>query len=62
MTNLRDYQKKALDDIRSHYAAGGRRVLLHCATGAGKTVIFSEILKGVAAKGKRAVMIVRGKI
>jgi hypothetical protein len=29
--NLRPYQQNALDDIRRHYAAGTKRVLLHLA-------------------------------
>jgi superfamily II DNA or RNA helicase len=61
MTNLRPYQQKALDEIRKHYASGEKKVLLHLATGGGKTVIFSEVLKGVVSKGKKAIMVVRGK-
>jgi len=61
MTTLRDYQQKALDEIRSHYAKGEKRVLLHLATGGGKTIVFSEVLKGVISKGKKAIMVVRGK-
>jgi superfamily II DNA or RNA helicase len=33
--NLRPYQQTALDEIRRHYAAGTKRVLLHLATGGG---------------------------
>jgi superfamily II DNA or RNA helicase len=36
MTILRPYQQDALDQIRAHYAAGRRKVLLHLATGGGK--------------------------
>lgn len=58
---LRPYQIKALNEIRTLYAADKRRVLLHLATGGGKTLVFCQVLKGVAAKGKHAIMVVRGK-
>jgi type I site-specific restriction endonuclease len=33
--NLRPYQETAINEIRSHYAAGCKKVLLHLATGGG---------------------------
>lgn len=38
-----------------------KRVLLHLATGGGKTFIFSRVLEGVSNNGKHAIMAVRGK-
>ena len=58
---LRDYQQKAIDDIRKQYALGKKRVLLHLATGGGKTHCFSYMLKGAAEKGTKALMVVRGR-
>lgn len=58
---LRPYQQEALDAIRSYYAGGKKRILLHLATGGGKTLIFSQVLKGAQEKGRRAIMVVRGK-
>ncbi len=58
---LRDYQAKALAEIRECYRRGIRRVLLHMATGGGKTKCFSEILKGAHAKGTMALVVVRGR-
>jgi superfamily II DNA or RNA helicase len=58
---LRPYQTDSLDLIRKHYARGTKKVLLHLATGGGKTVIFCEVLKGVQKKGKAAIMVVRGR-
>lgn len=58
---LRPYQHEALNEIRQHFASGDKKVLLHLATGAGKTLIFCQVLKGVHEKGKRAMMVVRGK-
>lgn len=58
---LRDYQQKAVDEIRSHFSKGIKKVLLHLATGGGKTVVFTHILKGVISKNKKGIMIVRGR-
>lgn len=61
MFELRPYQEKALDLIRGEYSKQNKKVLLHLATGAGKTVIFCQILKSASAKGKKAIMVVRGR-
>lgn len=58
---LRDYQQDALNQIRALYAKGIKKVMLHLATGAGKTVIFSHCLKESAARGIPAIMVVRGR-
>lgn len=58
---LRPYQQAALDAIRMHFAKGRRRVLIHLATGGGKTLIFCQVLKGVQERKRRAIMVVRGK-
>ncbi|MEZ5935848.1 MAG: DEAD/DEAH box helicase [Alphaproteobacteria bacterium] len=49
---LRPYQTKALNDVRQAFRRD-KRVLLQLPTGAGKTVCFTSIAKGAAAKGKR---------
>lgn len=59
--SLRPYQKLALDAIRAHFGAGQRKVLLHLATGGGKTHVFCQVLKGVSDKKKSALMVVRGR-
>jgi DNA repair protein RadD len=61
MSELRPYQQKALNFIRQNYANGTKKVLLHLATGAGKTHIFCQILKGAHEKKKHAIMVVRGR-
>lgn len=58
---LRDYQQKAVEEIRTHYKRGIKKVMLHMATGSGKTVIFSHVMKSTALKGKKVGMIVRGR-
>lgn len=58
---LRQYQLEALSKIRDEFLKGNKKVLLHLSTGAGKTVIFCEALKGVNEKGSSAIVIVRGR-
>lgn len=57
---LRDYQEKAIAEIRRHYATGSKKVILQLATGAGKTATFCRMLTGCHERGKRAMMVVRG--
>jgi superfamily II DNA or RNA helicase len=61
MIVLRDYQEKTIDLLRKKFASGTKRVLLVAPTGSGKTAIFCEILRSAAAKGTRAIMVVRGR-
>ena len=42
---LRDYQTKAIEEIKKVFATGINRIVLCSATGSGKTVIFSKIAK-----------------
>ena len=58
---LRPYQEQAIQEIRQRFAAGQKKVLLHLATGGGKTVIFSRMLIDASVRGNRCGMIVRGK-
>jgi len=53
---LRDYQRDAVVEIRAAFGNGVKRVLLTSPTASGKTVLFSHIAAGVAAKGKRVVI------
>lgn len=58
-TILRPYQTQAISMIKeAWFVRGHRRVLLHMPTGAGKTVIFSYILKHSTVP---ALMVVRGR-
>lgn len=59
---LRDYQQKAIDEIRGHFSAGRKRGILHLDTGAGKTVVFSDMLKNSLHRQKRSIMAVRGRM
>lgn len=57
---LRPYQESAIAQIKDYFKQGIKKVLLHLATGAGKTVIFCKILKSTEANGKKALMVVKG--
>ena len=55
---LRPYQIQAVADLRSSFGGGGRSSLLVMPTGAGKTVVFTEIARSAAAKGKSTLILV----
>jgi superfamily II DNA or RNA helicase len=55
---LRDYQQRAIDDVRQAIAAGHRRVLLQAPTGSGKTVLMAFMASGAARRGKRTMFVV----
>jgi DNA repair protein RadD len=48
---LRDYQTRALDDVRRCISAGRKAILLVAPTGAGKTTIFAAMVHGASARG-----------
>lgn len=54
---LRDYQIKAINAIRLHFAAGKKRVLLQLPTGGGKTVIFTHMAFEATKKGNSVLVI-----
>jgi len=56
MIVLRDYQQKAIDDIRSFFQSGGKHCILQAPTGSGKTVIFTELARLVNEKGKKVLI------
>lgn len=55
---LRDYQVEAIAAVRAAYRAGHEAVILQAPTGAGKTVIFTHVAKGVAESGQRVLVLV----
>ena len=50
---LRDYQIDSVAQVGAAFREGSKRVILCLPTGAGKTVIFSDIAAKAASKGKR---------
>lgn len=57
---LRPYQSQAINEIRVHFKKV-KRVLLWLATGGGKTHCFSFMMIEAKNRGKRCLMIVRGR-
>jgi superfamily II DNA or RNA helicase/predicted nucleic acid-binding Zn ribbon protein len=53
---LRPYQISAVDEIRGAFKES-KRVVLCLPTGAGKTVVFSEIVRRVLEKGRRVAIV-----
>lgn len=53
---LRPYQESAVDEIRAAFK-DSKRVVLCLPTGAGKTVVFSEIVRRVLEKGRRVAIV-----
>ncbi len=53
--SLRDYQTATLDQIRDACRFGLRRILVCLPTGAGKTIILREVIRGAVAKNHRVV-------
>ena len=54
---LRQYQATAITKLKAAIVAGNERVILCAPTGAGKTVIFSQIALGAFRKGKRVLIV-----
>lgn len=54
---LRDYQIESVNQVQTEFKNGSKRVILCLPTGAGKTVIFSDIANRAAQKGKKVAII-----
>lgn len=60
---LRDYQERAVDAVFREWGSGHRRTLLVQATGTGKTVCFAEVVRRVAERGGRSLVLAhRGEL
>lgn len=59
--DLRPYQQRAIEEIREHFRKGTKKVLLHLATGGGKTHCFSYMMIQSRERGMKSMMVVRGR-
>lgn len=57
MIALRDYQRRAIDELRAAYQAGKRAPCLVLPTGGGKTLVASEIVRSAASRGRRVLFL-----
>jgi superfamily II DNA or RNA helicase len=57
LTQLRDYQIKAIDDLAATVKRGNRRPILVMPTGSGKTVVAKEIIDRTVQKGNRVLVL-----
>lgn len=55
---LRDYQQRAVEQLRASFRAGHRAPLLVSPTGSGKTVLFSYVATRTQQRGKRVAILV----
>lgn len=55
---LRDYQRRVIDDTYSLLRRGVKRILVHSPTGSGKTVVASKLMHDATKKGKRTLFLV----
>ena len=56
--HLRDYQLRAVDELRAAYRNGARAPLLSSPTGSGKTVMFAHIAEQAHARGYAVTVLV----
>ncbi len=60
---LRNYQEEVIHSVYDFFTAGKKRILVYAPTGAGKTVIASQIIGDYVKQGKRVLFLVhRGKL
>lgn len=63
MLSLRDYQQEAVKRIEQEWGSGKRRTLLVQATGTGKTIVMSELVRRVAMRGGNTLILAhRGEL
>ena len=58
---LRPYQDKSIQDVRTTYTQGKKRVLLYVPTGGGKTECAIAVTKYARAKGKKVLFLCNRK-
>lgn len=53
---LRDYQVAAVDQLRASYRDSHRAPVLQLVTGGGKTIVFAEVIRSGAHRGRRVLV------
>lgn len=61
MISLRDYQEKAIADVRATYASGKRSICLVMPTGSGKTIVAVAIILSALSRGRRVLFLAHRK-
>lgn len=54
---LYSYQKQAIEDLRKAFAKGAKRVVLCLPTGAGKSIVFTEMVRLAYEKGTKTLVL-----
>ena len=57
MIDLRPYQRDAINQLRESFSKGNKRVILSLPTGAGKSVVFSEMVRLAVEKGTKVLVL-----
>lgn len=55
---LREYQERMIENARQLLRSGKRRIIIHAATGSGKTIIAAAIVSAAIEKGKKVLFLV----
>jgi type I site-specific restriction endonuclease len=55
--NLREYQNRTISKLREHISNGIKKLIMCAPTGAGKTVMFSFMLKTAIGRGKKCMVL-----
>lgn len=58
MAELRDYQERAIEKLRAVLRSGSKRPVMVLPTGAGKSIIFGQIISNILDNGKKVLWIV----
>jgi len=58
MPKLRDYQEKAILELREYISLGLKKVIMALPTGGGKSIIFGQIIANAIEKGKTILWLV----
>lgn len=61
MIKLYDHQQRCVDGVREQLRSGSKSVLLQAATGSGKSIMGSEIVRGCLSKGNKCWFVVPRK-